>query len=323
MKKIVTLALASLLFISKSSALSLDDIQFWIGSGTNRAALVIEWTTPESMANSTVPAPIADKSLVWGYRFNGSASGTDMLKAILAADPRFYVVADLTYGTFVEGIGYSLDGTAALGVADGTATNYFTNNFLTSFTVDIDAAASLNTNDLYWGGLYGPNWEMWTENGDAGGFTNCPDRGTNPYWTPADPDYYTGSHGQWDLSGYGTDGLQLTNGSWLGFSVAAGEYESSTNEPVPPYDTHKHAPKLPDPSITAVVKNFNGAVQGGQWQAQFLTCSNWVYSLERSTNLQDWTAVVSSVPGYGTNLVLSDPDALLDKAFYRIAAKHP
>ena len=65
MKKIgLSLALASLLFVSKSPAVSLDEIQFWTGSGTNRAALVVEWSTPESFGPSSVPAPVADKSLV-------------------------------------------------------------------------------------------------------------------------------------------------------------------------------------------------------------------------------------------------------------------
>ena len=94
MKKVlfVSLALAGVFLVSKSSAVSFNDIQFWIGSGTNRAGLVIEWSTPESFGYTTVPAPIADKSLVWGYRFNGTATGAQMFNAIVAADPRLYAV---------------------------------------------------------------------------------------------------------------------------------------------------------------------------------------------------------------------------------------
>src|SRR5580704_9949630 len=44
MKKLcLLLALASLFLVPKSPAISLDDIQLWTGSGTNRAALVVEW----------------------------------------------------------------------------------------------------------------------------------------------------------------------------------------------------------------------------------------------------------------------------------------
>ena len=256
MKKIrLALALASLFLVQKSPAISLDDIQLWTGSGTNRAALVIEWSVPESLTNSTVPVPVADKTLVWGYRFNGTATGTEMLQAILATDPKLYVVADETYGTFVEGIGYNLNGNGVIGLTDGSTTNYITNGILTSATVNIDAAQAINGGDLYWGGLYGPNWELWTETNDAGGFLSSPNRGTNVYWTATDTtNFYTGYQGQWALAQSGLDGLQLTNGSWIGFSVAAGEYETNASAA---YNAHKHAPVSPDGTYVAYVVNTN------------------------------------------------------------------
>lgn len=48
-----------------------DDIQFWAGTGTNRAALVIQW--PDE-ANPT--------SVVWGYRWNGEANAQQMMFAL-------------------------------------------------------------------------------------------------------------------------------------------------------------------------------------------------------------------------------------------------
>lgn len=50
---------------------SFDDIQFWTGTGSNRAALVIDWNT------GTRP-----DSYVWGFRWNGTATGEDMFRAI-------------------------------------------------------------------------------------------------------------------------------------------------------------------------------------------------------------------------------------------------
>jgi hypothetical protein len=317
----LVLAVASLFVTVKASAVSFNDVQFWIGSGTNRAALVVEWSTPESFGSSTVPAPIADKSLVWGYRFNDTATGTQMLEAILAADPRLYVVADETYGTFVEGIGFNLDGTGTAGLADSSNTNFLTTNFLTSVTVDIDAAYPLDTNDLYWGGYWGPNWETWTELNDAGGYENAPDRGKNAYWTPDDASNpYLGTHGEWEYAWEGLDALTLTNGSWIGFSVAAGEYESDTSAP---YNTHKQAPKLPDVSISALVRNLTGSLRNGQWQAQFQSCSNWQYTLQQSADLISWTNMVSGVSGTGTNLMFLDTNAPADTAFYRVRAVLP
>jgi len=323
MKKVgIWLAVAGLGFVYSASAVSLDGIQFWTGSGTNRAALVVEWSTPESFGSSTVPGPVADMSLVWGYRFNGTVAATEMLQAIAAADPRFYVIDNEQYGsTIVVGIGFSFYGTGTVGLADGSTTNYSTTNYVTSNTVDIDAAASLNTNDLYWGGWNGPNWETWTELNDAGGYENAPDRGTNAYWTPDDASSpWSGVHGQWEYASYGIASLTLTNGSWVGLSVAAGEYEGDTSAP---YNAHKHAPKLPDVSITALVKNLTGSFQNGQWQAQFQSCRNWEYSLQQSTDLTRWTNVVSGVSGTGTNLMLLDTNAPADRAFYRVRADLP
>jgi hypothetical protein len=323
MKKVrsLSLALASLTVIVPARAVSFADVQFWAGTGTNEAALVVEWSAPESLAGSSVPAPVADKSMVWGYRFNGTATGSQMLAALLAADPRFYVVADETYGTFVEAIGFNLDGSGVGGITDGSRTNYFTTHFLTSATVNVDAAAPLNPGDLYWGGYWGPNWETWVEQGDAGGFTHSPDRGSNAYWTPNDPNNpYSGVHGQWELAETGLDYLMLTNGSWIGFSVAASEYEG---DPSAPYGAHKHAPAAPDVGITALIKNLAGGFQDGHWQAQFQGCSNWLYSLERSSDLHGWTNVISGVTGNGTNTVIGDNTPTADKSFYRVRADLP
>jgi hypothetical protein len=256
MKKVsFALALASLFLVSKSPAISLDDIQIWTGSGTNRAALIIEWSVPESLTNSTVPVPVADKTLVWGYRFNGTATGTQMRDAILAADPKLYFVESISeYGAFVDGIGYNLNGNGVIGITDGTSTNYIVNGLLTNATVNIDSAHALNGGDLYWGGLYGPNWETWNETNGAGGFFSSPNRGTTNYWTPTDTTYFSaGYHGQW-VYNFGLDATTVTNGSWFAFSVAAGEYESATNAA---YNIHKHAPVSPDGTYFAYACNTN------------------------------------------------------------------
>ena len=90
-----------------------------------------------------------------------------------------------------------------------------------------------------------------------------------------------------------------------------------------PYNAHKHAPAEPDPGITALVKNLTGGFQAGQWQAQFISCTNWLYSLERSSDLQSWTTVTNGISGNGANLVTADPAPPADKAFYRIRADQP
>ncbi len=323
--KFCSLALAGLFLVSKASSASLDDIRIWAGSGTNHAALVVGWSAPETFGGSTVPAPTADRTFVWGYRFNGTATGSQMLAAILAADPRLYVVADMTYGTYVVAFGYNFTGAGGTGIADGGGTNFFSSGFLTNATVNVDAAAPLNPGDLYWGGYYGPNWEVWNELHAAGGLLHSPERGPDPYWTPDDPGMpYFGGHGQWELAQMGLDGLLLTNGSWVGFSVAAGKYES---DPDAPYNSHKHAPGSPDVSFTGIVppaiQNFTGVLTNRLWQGQCLSRTNWSYSLERSADLRTWIDVASGIPGNGASLTLTDSLPPAAQSFYRVRADLP
>jgi hypothetical protein len=243
--------------------ISLDDIQLWSGSGTNRAALVIEWSSPKVFNETTVPAPAADKTMVWGFRFNGQETGTDLLNAALRADPRLYVVEDNSFGVFVVGIGYNLRDDGLYGLTDGTNTDsaaLFIQGVLTNATVDMDAARPLEPGDLYWGGHYGPNWEVWNEAGDAGGFLASPNRGTNAFWTADDPSQpYSGEHGQWEYAQDGLDDLPLTNGSWIGYSVAAGGFDYiNTNDPgTIAYNTEKHAPPSPEGNYFAYVYDPN------------------------------------------------------------------
>src|SRR6185369_10490779 len=86
-------ALVVPLVCSHAHAISLDEIQFWTGNGTNRAAMVIHWSAPEVRNNTSVPNPVAEKSLVWGYRWNGTNNALQMFDTIVAADRRLFVAA--------------------------------------------------------------------------------------------------------------------------------------------------------------------------------------------------------------------------------------
>ncbi|EEF62912.1 hypothetical protein [Pedosphaera parvula] len=256
MKKVYSLlpALAGLFVLSNAQAVSLDDVQLWTGTGTNRAAMVINWTSPEVHNNTSVPNPAAEKSLVWGYRWNGTATAENMFNAIVAGDHRLFVAASDPYpgfGPFIYAIGYDLNNNGVFGIRIGTnvfAENAFTNGLRVFTTEDADSAQSLDPGDLYWSGQYGANWEMWQEHGGTGGFTNAPDRGPNPYWTPLDTTYFSyGPHGQWDY----TSGLELVtlhDGSWVGFTVSAGglNYSDDSDPGTIAYDFHKHAPATPE-----------------------------------------------------------------------------
>jgi hypothetical protein len=71
------------------------------------------------------------------------------------------------------------------------------------------------------------------------------------------------------------------------------------------------------------VQNFSGAFSNGVWRVQFLSRSNWLYTLERAADLQSWTNVSPATAGNGTVVFLQDADAASNKAFYRVRANRP
>jgi hypothetical protein len=71
------------------------------------------------------------------------------------------------------------------------------------------------------------------------------------------------------------------------------------------------------------VQNLSGNFSNDVWQVQFISRTNWLYTLESSTNLQTWTDVSISTSGSGTNLFLQDTNTPVDKEFYRVRADRP
>lgn len=71
------------------------------------------------------------------------------------------------------------------------------------------------------------------------------------------------------------------------------------------------------------VQNLAGAISNGFWQAQFSDRTNWLYTLQRSTDLLNWSDASDAVPGADTSLSITDTNALTDKAFYRVRATRP
>ena len=91
-----------------------DDIEFWVGTGANRAALVIDW-----VENSNDPP-----ALVWGYRWDGTAQGRDMLNAVVCG--RSTLVRQVRRpcrrsDAVVFGLGYDANDDGAFAIDDGTA----------------------------------------------------------------------------------------------------------------------------------------------------------------------------------------------------------
>jgi len=107
-ERIGTLALGLIAgsWVWSASAATFEDIQFWAGDGTNRAGLVVDWNDGKT-----------PRSLMWGYRWNGTASGLDMFQAVVAADPRLFAhLGHFSFGTSTIGIGYDLNNTGGFSV---------------------------------------------------------------------------------------------------------------------------------------------------------------------------------------------------------------
>jgi hypothetical protein len=167
------------------AAVSFNDIQFWAGTGANRAALVIDFNDAK-----------APESLVWGYRWNGAATGEDMFAALVAADPRLYAKRKaFSFGTANLGIGYDTNGNG-FAISDGTAFDPATGIAAGSET-QADGATPTDPADHY--------REGWNT-----GFFDYFTTDANPY----------GGTGTWTESQVGAGQRTLVDGSWDGLSFA-------------------------------------------------------------------------------------------------------
>jgi hypothetical protein len=105
-----------------------SNIQFWVGSGSNSIVAVFQWCQNETMG------------VAYGYRWDGTATVSDMLTAIDAADSRFtitfsgtmvntYSYSDGTYNEYLDTPGYltyTINGSWCSGLSDALVNNgYF------------------------------------------------------------------------------------------------------------------------------------------------------------------------------------------------------
>lgn len=90
---------------STGAKVDFNQIAYWVGDGRKKAALVIKFNDG------------SNKAYVWGYKWNGDASGEDMFRAVAQDDPRLMLMTQRTnYNGTVCGIGYYPDGRATANV---------------------------------------------------------------------------------------------------------------------------------------------------------------------------------------------------------------
>lgn len=185
--------------------INFSDIQYWVGSGTNEAAFVVQWNDSKN-----------PDALVWGFRWNGNATGEDMLRAIAQADHRLFalVYPGTQFGSAIGGIGFDLNGqnTNAL-YKNGNTTYplYPVGGVVNTSAYDFDDYTAADAADHWGSGWYNSYWSYWVKD-------------------PTDADF--------GYSGVGATSRVLQNGSWDVWNFNAGMNSfpiSSTLTPVSAY----------------------------------------------------------------------------------------
>jgi hypothetical protein len=159
-----------------------SDIKVWVGSGSNQAGFVVDWNN-----GSTT------QSLAWGYRWDGVATGEDMIRAIAAANVGLYA----TVGYF-DGLGYAIFGLGfdanQNGIFGVSPSLTFVNGIATQSRDNeiVDGRTVTDTGDFYAEGWWEGYWS---------------------YWVPSSE-----PNGDWSYSGWGASSRKLEDGTWDGWS---------------------------------------------------------------------------------------------------------
>ncbi len=170
-------------FCQGGPAMEMDDIDYWVGVGNNRSALVVDWTD-----NSA-----ADPALVWGYRWDGNATGAEMITAIVTADRRLFARVNPPAGssTVLYGLGYDATGDQQFALDDGT--EFDAAGF--AVTGPADLAVSVDSEDFYAEGWFTGLWHY--------GVSDPELSSSNPY-----------AGGTWISAPSGVASRLLIDGSW-------------------------------------------------------------------------------------------------------------
>ena len=171
-----------------NDSFSFDDIQNWTGEGENQAAVVIQFNTGKETETN---------ALVFGYRWNGTATGSDMIVAIAKNDPRFYCLANNgMYGYSIGGIGWDADEDGDIYLMNGSEKITLTDGkYECASEYDYDNFTAGDTDDLW-----------------AGGWMS---KGYWSYWNATD------SPANFTYANTGAGGRILTDGCWDGWNFSA------------------------------------------------------------------------------------------------------
>lgn len=216
---------------------NMDDIFFWVGTGDNQAALVLQWNDERE-----------ENALVWGYRWSGSATGYDMLAAIAKADSRlYYLTHETQYGNTVAGIGFDLDGDGDIALLlDGEEVQINADGYAVTTSYNYDDFTARDADDLWMSGWY-----------------------SNGYWS-----YYGDDEGIFPPENYASTGAssrQLVDGCVDGWWFAVGmTWEAASWKTLVPVEEPKETSALPEEFTDGFF------IQNEDWFGHAMGSINWV-----------------------------------------------
>lgn len=112
---------------------NMSDISNWVGTGSNEAALVIDWNDGQD-------------SIAWGFRYDGTASTADMVSAVLAADSDLYSIAASDYTGVTLGYGYDRDGD---GFSVDPSLSFDADGVATALSSEADGFSAVDVDDSF------------------------------------------------------------------------------------------------------------------------------------------------------------------------------
>lgn len=164
---------------------TMDMIENWSGEGANRAAFVVQWNAESETS-----------ALVWGFRWDGEATGETMARAIAASDPRFFFMTETgtAYGSTISGFGYDVNKSGDFSITkDGVTLSPDENGVIFSSSYGYDGWTCTDPEDYWQSGWHQGYWSYWLKSSDS------------------DP---------WGYSGTGITGRKLTDGCWDGWNFS-------------------------------------------------------------------------------------------------------
>lgn len=190
---------------------TMDMIENWSGEGANRAAFVVQWNAEGETS-----------ALVWGFRWDGEATGETMARAIAASDPRFFIMTETgtAYGSTVSGFGYDVNKSGDFSITkDGVTLSPDENGIIFSSSYGYDGWTCTDPEDYWQSGWYQGYWSYWLKSSDSD---------------------------TWGYSGTGITGRKLTDGCWDGWNFAV-NMSSQPWKPLAP--APKNGPTAPSVKV--------------------------------------------------------------------------